>query len=290
MRSRSTFCFSSEYPNLTRPVKTQKKIGKPTKSSIKRGTNLKKTSNATQLTLSKPTDLSLVIPSADMVLLKGQKNWCKPFRLAKNHVTVGEWNSTILWAQKQGYRGIEKIDGSKDYCGVNYPARGRNLNTIALWCNARSEQEGLQPCYLLDGTVFRSSEKSSPYPFLDWLMAANGYRLPTKKEWRFAYGSHREKFASTMKSKGQEPNESIAYSFSEVGITSSESNGINDLIGNVREWVWDYWLYPQEPRYYSYVMGTSYDQKPTVEDVTAGYKIDSWSGDRDMGFRLARNK
>ena len=42
------------------------------------------------------------------------------------------------------------------------------------FCNALSAQQGLQPCYLIDGEQ------------VTWDEEADGYRLPTEAEWEYA--------------------------------------------------------------------------------------------------------
>ena len=42
------------------------------------------------------------------------------------------------------------------------------------FCNALSQQVGLQPCYRIDGT------------HVAWDTNADGYRLPTEAEWEYA--------------------------------------------------------------------------------------------------------
>lgn len=57
------------------------------------------------------------------------------------------------------------------------------------WCNAKSEMEGLRPCYYTSShftpsEVYRMGEVPLNNAMVDW--TANGYRLPTEAEWEKA--------------------------------------------------------------------------------------------------------
>jgi formylglycine-generating enzyme required for sulfatase activity len=55
------------------------------------------------------------------------------------------------------------------------------------WCNARSEKEGLTPCYYTNATmttVYRTNNVNVANDWVNW--NANGYRLPTEAEWEWA--------------------------------------------------------------------------------------------------------
>ena len=55
------------------------------------------------------------------------------------------------------------------------------------WCNARSQKEGLTPCYYTDAaqtTVYRTGSTDLTSLMVKW--NASGYRLPTETEWERA--------------------------------------------------------------------------------------------------------
>lgn len=224
--------------------------------------------------------------SNDLVPLKGARGVCGPFKIAKYIVTMGEWNATAAWARKKkGYKDFEVRDVTKDTGGTgkNYPKRNVSLREAAMWCNAKSEQEGLDPCYYLGGKVFRTKPKTSAKIFLDWKPEKNGYRLPTLMEWRFAYGSHNEKDLENLKGfiaphgYGQEI-------YCEVGISAPNHNGIYDLSKLVRQWVWDFYIDLEEESEISSALGTSNSKEPNFDELTKGeYSTGA------IGFRLARN-
>lgn len=67
----------------------------------------------------------------------------------KNEITNSKWNEVAQWALANGYSGIPLApSGESD----DMPRSGITFWQAIKWCNARSEQEGLQPAYFSDHT------------------------------------------------------------------------------------------------------------------------------------------
>ncbi len=99
------------------------------------------------------------------------------FHLAETETTKALWDSVRVWGLANGYttsRGRRQGGGPSR--AFRFLDRRREMV-----CNARSEREGLTPCYTVSGSVFRTGTAT---PDVDW--SADGYRLPTEAEWEKA--------------------------------------------------------------------------------------------------------
>jgi formylglycine-generating enzyme len=203
------------------------------------------------------------------------------FYMDRYEVTKAMWDNVMNWASSHGYD-IRADSGSGK--ASDHPVQWVTWYECVKWCNARSEKEGLTPCYThpTSGDVYRQGECT---PDCNW--SANGYRLPTEAEWekaaRGGSSGHRFPWADAdmiTHSRANYCGRPWAYSYdlgyggydvnyatcdepytSPVGSFTPNGYGLYDMAGNVFEWCWDWY----GSNYYGSSVGTDPKGAPSGE-------------------------
>jgi len=230
--------------------------------------------------VSKPSDVVDMIPVAGGVLPATSPfpdAKVASFLIARTQVTVAQWRTTRRWAQKNEY-GFEIGDGP----GSEYPITCVTWLDAIMWCNARSEMEGLQPVYYIGDIVFRRDEDIGS---LNRNPLANGYRLPLDKEWFWA-ASGAEKGVG-YRFSGSNNCDAVGWFHEEsshpVGEREPNELGLYDMSGNVWEWGELETLHKIEMPHFG---GSFREQSVSVFDFHSqfiGQRIDN------LGLRPVRN-
>jgi formylglycine-generating enzyme required for sulfatase activity len=181
------------------------------------------------------------------------------FFIDRTEVTSSEYNTVKSWANQNGYLlpDLQSYDG-------NYPITGFHWHEAIIFANAKSEYQGLTPCYYLDSehtVIYRTGSSDISNDTVDW--SANGYRLPTEAEWeksargghigkRFSWGTntidhslanytadHDYSYDSNP-TEGRHPSAEVSQPYNmPVANFAANAYGIYDSTGNAYEWCWD---------------------------------------------------
>lgn len=219
------------------------------------------------------------------------------FYIGKYEVTQAEWLA-MMGTNPSNFTG-----------DLQRPVEKVSWYDIMVYCNKRSMDEGLTPCYTINnstnpadwGSVPTSADDAWNAAICNW--AAKGYRLPSEAEWEFA-------------ARGGNSSQSYTYSGSNtlgdvawydgnsgstthgVGTKAPNELGIYDMSGNVWEWSWD-WLgeYSSNAQTnptgstsgsFRVLRGGSYYR--TDDFCRVGYRYHNlpYSNSVNYGFRVAR--
>ncbi|MDP3848885.1 MAG: SUMF1/EgtB/PvdO family nonheme iron enzyme [Luteolibacter sp.] len=160
------------------------------------------------------------------------------FFMDKTEVSKELWQSVQTWGNANGY----SIGGGSAN-GAGHPAHSMSWYNMVKWCNARSQKEGLTPCYYTDAAqnvIYKSGDVNVQNTWVKW--NASGYRLPTEAEWekaarggstglRYPWGNSITTSNANYSSGGTTP----------VGSYPANGYGLFDMAGNIWEWTWDWY-------------------------------------------------
>ena len=170
------------------------------------------------------------------------------FYMDKYLVTGTLWAQVQAWGASNGYS-----IGGGSYKATNHPVQSITWYDMVKWCNARSQKEGLTPCYYTDAAqtvIYQSGNSDIQNTWVKW--TANGYRLPTEAEWekaarggltgkRYPWGDTISGTNANYSYTGNPYQTGNSPYTSPVGSYAPNGYGLYDMAGNVWQWCWDWW-------------------------------------------------
>ena len=210
--------------------------------------------------------LTLVpVPKGSFVRSDGKSVSISAFHASRCEVSYRQWKRVYQWAIANGYRFNGDGDtGSMDFeTGLHAhspdePVAGIWLWDMLVWCNARSEMEGLTPCYYTDEQQSAVYREACPFRHPMWHLGegsrdartadrvwvkwdADGYRLPTEAEWEYACragAGSRYYWGNEFDGRYCWYWDNSGHKTQPVGLKEPNAFGLCDMAGNVVERVW----------------------------------------------------
>ncbi|WP_405335647.1 SUMF1/EgtB/PvdO family nonheme iron enzyme [Fibrobacter sp.] len=164
-------------------------------------------------------DLYVKVPGGTFTM--GSDEGPKDSRPAHS-VTLNSFKMKMTLVTQAEWKDVMGSVASVSMKGDSLPVYNMSFSQVTKYCNKLSEREKLTPCYDAKGNCDYN---------------ANGYRLPTEAEWEYAAQS----FATLPLKSCAWYKDNSDDRIQPVAQKEENALGLFDMLGNVYEWVNDYW-------------------------------------------------
>lgn len=241
------------------------------------------------------------------VFVSGRNLKIASFYMSDHEVTRGEYK-TLMGKDPSSASAYDK-DGNRltgDDNVKNNPVNYISWYDALVYCNTRSINEGLTPCYAIGGKTDPKdwgsvpSSSNSTWNAATCDFTADGYRLPTEAEWEWAArGGENYTYA------GSDDIDEVAWYYENTNNTGTRdvktkkanAYGLYDMSGNVWEWCWDWYdsisgdtasTGPASGSYRCLRGGSCYDFASLAQVANRG-SLNPYYRSSNYGFRLVRS-